>query len=285
MPLTHIKRYERPDDLQTAWELLVDGGQAVRVLGGGTDLVVNCPREVSTLVDLAGLDLRFLEEADDGSIRIGAMTTFTELLELPALAEHTGGILAEMLVQVGSVLHRNSATIGGHLSRGRLSDVTPVLLALDAEVTFTNGTSHTMPIETYYAEQRNRTPHIVTEVRLPAARPSSAGAFERFTRTAFDHALVNCACRIDLAGGTVAQARVVVGQTAALGRRVPPAEAALAGGPLDGDSIAAAAAAAQETVETSGDWSAGAAYRSHLIGVLVGRSLATVARRLEGGAA
>jgi CO/xanthine dehydrogenase FAD-binding subunit len=53
---------------------------------------------------------------DDGGLRLGAMTTFTELLEHPG-SPPRHGVLAEMLGQLGSVLHRNSATIGGHVAR------------------------------------------------------------------------------------------------------------------------------------------------------------------------
>jgi aerobic carbon-monoxide dehydrogenase medium subunit len=283
MPTDQITAFHRPADLETVWALLRDGGESVRLLGGGTDLVVACPPEVATLVDLARVGLDRVVEEDDGSLQLGAMVTFTELLEHPAVREHATGVLAQMFGQVGSVLHRNSATLGGHLARGRMSDVIPCLLALDATVVTYDGARHEVPLGDYHAASRDL--HVVSEVRLPALPARSAAAFLRFSRTSFDHAILNGCCRVDLDGDTVAQARVVVGETAVLGRRVPAAEEQLVGAPLEPTRIEAAAAAAIETVTTRGDWVASAEYRSHLVGVVVRRCLTEAARRLGGSTA
>jgi aerobic carbon-monoxide dehydrogenase medium subunit len=290
MPTDQITDYHRPGDLASVWALLRDGDGSVRLLGGGTDLVVACPTEVRTLVDLAraGLD-RIVAEAD-GSLRLGAMATFTELLEHPDVRAHGTGVLAEMLGQVGSVLHRNSATLGGHLARGRMSDVIPVLVALDASVVIHAGEDRELPLQDYHATAPG--PHVVTEVRLPTLPPRSAAAFLRFSRTSFDHAILNGCCRIDVEGGTtggqdeaVQGARVVIGETAVLGRRITAAEEAILGAPLDAARIEAAAQAAEETVATRGDWVASAEYRRHLAGVTVRRCLTEAAQRLREGTA
>lgn len=280
MPLMQIEAYHRPADVDGAWALLRDGGGAVRLVGGGTDIVVNCPPEVTTLVDLADAGLRYVQANDDGGLAFGAMATFTDMLEHPAVADHATGVLTEMLSQVGSVLHRNSATIGGHLARSRLSDVIPVLIALDATVVTYDGEHHEVGLEDYLDQDRG--PHLVTEVRVPPT-PAGAAAFVRFTRVAFDHSMVNGACRIDVDDGEVVAARVVVGESASVGRRVPAAEEALVGTPLDEAAIAAAAAAAREHVTMHGDWIASAEYRRHLAGVAVQRCLERAAERLDGG--
>jgi CO/xanthine dehydrogenase FAD-binding subunit len=276
-----VRSYHRPTELDQVWSLLREGGETVRLLGGGTDLVVACPPQVETLVDLAAAGLDTVGVADDGGLRLGAMATFTELLEHPAVGSHASGVLADALGQVGSVLHRNSATVGGHIARGRMSDVIPVLLALDAVVVTYDGDHHELPLEDYHAGPRR--PHVITEVRLPALRAPSAAAFLRFSRTSFDHAILNACCRIDLADGgkgTIAAARIVVGETAVLGRRVTDAEAVLVGGVLEPSRIDAAADAAEAAVEPRGDWIATADYRRHLVGVAVRRCLTEVASRL-----
>jgi aerobic carbon-monoxide dehydrogenase medium subunit len=277
-----VRSYHRPTELDQVWSLLRDGGDTVRLLGGGTDLVVACPPQVETLVDLAAAGLDTVEVMDGGGLRLGAMATFTELLEHPAVGAHATGVLADALGQVGSVLHRNSATVGGHIARGRMSDVIPVLLALDAVVVTYDGDQHEVPLGDYHAGPRQ--PHVITEVRLPALPGPSAAAFLRFSRTSFDHAILNACCRVDLEGSgtdtTVAAARVVVGETAVLGRRVTDAEAVLVGGVLDPPRIDAAADAAEAAVEPRGDWIATADYRRHLVGVAVRRGLTEVAARL-----
>jgi aerobic carbon-monoxide dehydrogenase medium subunit len=287
MTVSQLTEYHRPTDLDQAWSLLRDGGDAVRLLGGGTDLVVACPREVTTLIDLGDVGLGGVTATADGGLRLGAMATFTELLETPEVGAYVTGVLADALGQVGSVLHRNSATLGGHLARGRMSDVIPVLLALDATVVTYDGQRHEVALGEYHA--RPRTPHVVTEVVLPAVTARSAAAFLRFSRVSFDHAILNGCCRVDLdedtadTGGPIAGARVVIGETAVLGRRVAAAEEALTGNTLDDAHIEAAAEAATAEVETRGDWVASADYRRHLVGVTVRRCLVEVRERLRGG--
>jgi aerobic carbon-monoxide dehydrogenase medium subunit len=290
MPRTRIANHHRPVALDDAWRLLVDADGAARLLGGGTDLVVRCPSEVTALVDLAGVGLRYVEVTEDGGVRLGAMATFTDLLEHPAVAGYGTGVVGEMLAQVGSVLHRNSATIGGHVVRSRLSDVLPVLLALDASVVTYTGTTAELSLADYLDAELG--PHVVTEVRLPAPRADSAAAFVRFSRTAFDHASVNACCRVDVdttatdgnaREGPVRAARVVVGESAAVGRRIPAAEAVLVGSALTPDAVTAAVAEARGAVELHGDWIASAEYRQHLAGVAVERCLSTVVTRLKGG--
>lgn len=283
MPLTQIQHYHRPSDLDAAWRMLRHEDGVARLLGGGTDLAVRCPPEVTTLIDLSHAGLRYVEPSDDGSVRIGAMATFTDLLEHPAVASHTGGVMGEMLAQVGSVLHRNSATIGGHVVRSRLSDVLPVLLALDATVVTFAGSRVELPLADYLAADPG--PHVVVEVALPPPAVGSAAAFLRFTRTAFDHAIVNGCCRVDVQDGVVAGARVVVGESSTVGRRLDAAEEALVGGPPTTERIAAAADLARAHADLHGDWIASAEYRTHLAGRVVQRCLTTVVDRLEGGTA
>lgn len=281
MTLTHVTAYHRPTRIDEAVALLREAAGSARLLAGGTDLVVRCPEDVTSLVDLSGLGLRYVRVDDAGEVRIGAMSTFTDLLEHPAVAGHTTGVVGEMLLQVGSVLHRNSATIGGHVVRSRLSDVLPVLLALDATVVAYADAEVHHDLADHLAADLG--PHVVTELRLPPPAPGSAAAFVRFSRTSYDHALVNVCCRLDVDDGAVRAARVVVGESTTVGRRVPSAEAALVGGPARPAAMVEAAAAVGGDLELHGDWLATAAYRRQLAEVGVRRCLATVLERLPGG--
>jgi CO/xanthine dehydrogenase FAD-binding subunit len=282
MPLTQIERYHRPSDVGAAWRYLTEDDGTAILVGGGTDLVVRCPPGAKSLIDLGAVGLRYVEAADDGSLRLGAMSTFTDLLEHPAVATYATGVMGEMLTQVGSVLHRNSATLGGHVVRSRLSDVLPVLLALDASVVVYAGERTEMALADYLVQ--DATPHVVVEVRLPPRVPGTAAAFARFSRTAFDHALVNACCRIDLDDEVVVAARVVVGESATVGQRIDEAERRLVGAPFTPEAVSAAVEAVRAAVTCRGDWIASADYRRHLAGVAVERCLDTVGDRLQGGA-
>ncbi len=280
MNVPSILAFHRPLTIERVWQLLEEGGSSIRLVGGGTDLAIHCPPDVRALVDLAGLKLDRIFMGDDGAIHIGAMATLTALLEHPMTAQHSGGVIAEMLAHVGSPLLRNAATIGGHLARGRLSDVVPVCLALDADVVVYDGAHHRMRLDAYYRRLAHRSPHLLTELVLPTLPPPSAAAFVRFSRSAYDHALVAVATRVDLVDGAVRSARVAVGARYGPASLIPGAEAVLVGSVLDDEAIEEAAGVVEDVVEVDPSWMASAEYRRHVAAILVGRSLVDVRGRL-----
>lgn len=277
MSLANVTGFVRPADLGEAFAAVQHGAIPV---SGGTAVILHTPSIPSTLVDLTGLPLSGIS-ASEGAFAIGATTTLSEMLEHPGLAAHADGVIAEMLAMVGSPLLRNRATIGGHLGRGRLSDVIPVLLALDATVSWYDGEERDEPLAAFYAAGIHRTPMIITGVAIPALHRPAAAAFRKFSRTHFDLAILNCACRVSLADdGTVHAARVVVGETPELGASVNDAEAMLRGRPFDPSAIAAAATIAATEIPARTDDRASADYRRALAAVLVRRCLADIASRL-----
>ncbi len=273
-----IAHYHRPPDLDTVWGLLRDAEGSARLLAGGSDLVLRCPPEVDTLIDLSAAGLAGVSVRPDGSLAIGAMTTFSDLLVAAPVTDHLGGLLHDVLTDFGSVLHRNQATVGGHVARARMSDLIPGLLAADAEVVVRTEDTSTRALADHLAAPP--TTHVLTEVRLPVARGPAAGAFTRFSRSAFDHALLNVACVVHLDAGVVRTARVVVGETGVLGRRLRAAEAALTGRPLTEATIQAAAQAVVAELDPRQDALASADYRRHLAGVGTRRCLQRAAERL-----
>lgn len=280
MSLSGVTEYLRPRTVEEAFSMI---GTSSRPVGGGTDVILHAPANVTTLVDLAGLRLDYVREGE--GFRIGATTTLAEMERNRALASHLGGVLPEMLRHVGSPLLRNTATIGGHLARGRLSDVVPVLLALDATISVYDGISRTIGLEDFYRAGIHERRMLVTEIGLPAQRPRSAAAFVKLSRTFYDLAMLNCACRVDLdEDGMVSAARVAVGETPALAAPVRRAASVLVGSRFTPGNDAAAAAAAVEAIAFGSDSRASAEYRRDLCRAAVTRCLAAVRRRLGGTA-
>jgi CO/xanthine dehydrogenase FAD-binding subunit len=277
----NITDYLRPGSLEEAWERVGLGDGSIRMLSGGTDLTISAPPEVTTLVDLADCLDNGIESFADGSIRIGAMATLTAMLQSPELAEHATGVVPEMLADVGNPLLRSLSSIGGHVARGKLSDVVPVLIALDAEIGIYRGESDRLPLDGYYDDGIHRTPHLVTELVLPNLPDRTAAAFLRFARTAFDFPILNVCCRASRAGSSVADVRIVCGATPLLMQRATGAESLVGDQGLDHRAIEAAAGRAREEVITRTGWVASAEYRSQLVEVLTERCLTELARRLE----
>jgi xanthine dehydrogenase YagS FAD-binding subunit len=108
--------YARPSTLEQAATLLADGRN--RAHAGGTDLL-GCLRDrvfdVQTVVSLRDLtELRGLEEAPAGGLRIGALVT---VADLAADAQVTSryAALAEAALSVASPQLREQGTVGGNL--------------------------------------------------------------------------------------------------------------------------------------------------------------------------
>lgn len=276
MSLTGITAYLRPGTLEEAIALL---GEHAIAVAGGTDIIRHPHIGVTTLVDLGALPLRYIRQ--DRGFAVGGTATLTDMLEQPGLAAHLDGVLAQMLRGVGSPLLRNIATIGGHLARGRYSDIVPVLLALDATVTLFDGTERTLALADYYREGLHRGSALITEIGLPPAGADTAASFLKFTRVAYDFALLNCAVRLSLGGdGRPTECRIAVGETPALAELIAPAADYLLDGPLDDERIATAAAIAAHEIAAQDDQRASAEYRRQLCRVGVRRCLEEARRRL-----
>jgi len=278
LSVSNIEAFAHPRTIEEAFIAL---GDNARPISGGTDVMLRNPDSSTILVDLMGVPMAEITKSDTG-FSIGANATLTAMAEHPGLAAHLTGVLPEMLVHVGSPLLRNVATLGGHLARGRLSDVVPVLVALDSSIRWYDGEHREAPVATFYEDGAHSTRMLVTGVTIPAAEGNSAAAFHKFLRTFFDIALLNSACVLTVDDtGSVESARVVVGETPSLGVRVTAAEDALIGKAPAPDAFAEAGRIARELVITRGDSRASAEYRSQLVGVAVERCLAKAAARLE----
>ena len=275
MSRSQIESYLRPLGPNEAWEILGRGDNSVRVVSGGTDLTIACPPEVTTLVDVSRA-LPASVELHEDELTVGAMATLTEMIEDPHLAGWASGVIAEMLADVGSPLLRNVCTIGGHLARGKLSDVIPVMLALDAEVTIFAGEEERLTLADYYADDRHRAPHLLMSVHLPKLEPPSAAAFQRFARTAYDFPMANCAVRLSGNG----EVRIVVGATPQRGQRALTAEEIVRSGERDASTFERAGEAAAGEIPVGSSWVVSGEYRTQLVKVLVRRTLAAASIRL-----
>ena len=109
-----------------------------RLLAGGTDLVndIRRPgRQTDLLIDLSHMPALSYVRHDGDMLRVGAMTTFTELQADPLVHEHAF-CLERAASQVGSAQIRNVA------NASPCADGATALVALSAEVTTLDGSGH-----------------------------------------------------------------------------------------------------------------------------------------------
>ncbi len=129
--------YAKPSSLAEALRLLAENDGARALAGGQTLINVMKARAASpdALVDLNGLEeLKGIELAGDGTLTIGAMTTYSELA---ASAEAKARpILGEVCATIADVQVRNRGTIGGNVcSNDPTNHLPPLMCAVGARMT------------------------------------------------------------------------------------------------------------------------------------------------------
>lgn len=181
-------RWLRPRHLAEALDLLAAGA---RPLGGGTHIVGSGEIGRGLWCDLGLLGLSGIGQGEDGSLRIGAMTTIADLAASPRTRTLGGGILADMVRRFGPPPLRQAVTVGGRLGREEgSSDLLPVLMALSARVRLLRrGGERVVELGQGGTRLTVAPGELITEVEIPPTRGSSA--FFKVARTAVDLSLVN----------------------------------------------------------------------------------------------
>src|SRR5580658_11300748 len=88
-----------------------------RLLGGGTDLVVNIRRGIVApplLIDVNGVDELRSIKAGARALEVGASVTLAELAAHPDVVRHYP-VVAQAAAQIAGPTHRNMGTVGGNL--------------------------------------------------------------------------------------------------------------------------------------------------------------------------
>ena len=111
-------RVVRPRTIDEAVRALADHGGDAMVIAGGTDVIPNLQMrlfEPRILVDLKPLHaLSGVSFSEREGLRIGALTTLTNLLAAPIVREKFP-VLARAVATIAGPLQRNMGTLGGNL--------------------------------------------------------------------------------------------------------------------------------------------------------------------------
>src|SRR6184192_717436 len=126
--------YARPSSVEEALAVLSSHDGARPLAGGQTILNVMKARAAApdVLVDLQDLDeLKSIELAVDGTLVLGAMATYSEIMSLAEARARP--ILGEVCAQIADVQVRNRGTIGGNVcSNDPTNHLPPLMVALEA---------------------------------------------------------------------------------------------------------------------------------------------------------
>ena len=258
--------YAQPTSLEEAVSLLHDGGWTV--LAGGTDVYPSLGESpvTSPLLDISRIKaLRGITRQPDGGIRIGALTTWTDIIraELPG----SFNALKQAAREVGSVQIQNRATIAGNLCNASpAADGVPPLLVLDAmaELACSKGT-RTLALSEFILGNRKTVKtdtELLTSIIIPSTSCVGNSTFFKLgSRRYLVISIAMAAARLVAdEAGRITSAAVAVGACSAVAQRLPKLEAALSGQPLD--AVAGVAASHHlEALSPIDDVRAPASYR------------------------
>jgi CO/xanthine dehydrogenase FAD-binding subunit len=279
--------YDDPATLDEALALLAEHGDEAKVLAGGQSLVPLLNFRLARperLVDVNRIDPLVYVRADDGILRLGALTRQAAIERSPEVAARVP-LLAEAITLVGHVQIRNRGTVGGSVAHADpAAELPAALAALEAryhvrsqagERVIESGEMFVTHLTT--ALEPNE---LLEEIEVPVPPPRTGAAFVEFARRHGDFALGGAAVLLTLDdAGTCTRARIALLAAAPTPVRAYDAEAWLVGVRLDDAAAAEAAARAVADVRPTGDIHGGSEYRRALIESLVQRALVRAAER------
>jgi xanthine dehydrogenase small subunit len=256
-----------PRSLDDALGMLQQHGPLMP-LAGCTDVFVQLQfgtQSARRYLNLWGLDeLRGIERRADGTLRLGALATYTELQRSPTVWEHLPMLVAASR-EVGGVQIQNRGTIGGNIANGSpAGDSLPVLAAADAVVVLRSLTGERrVPFNELYTGYRAtviRPDELIVAVEVP---PVEGAQWFRKVGTRAAQAI----SKVVIAGVRAPQPRISLGSVAATVVRLPMTENALAAG----SSIEEAQRVLQQEIKPIDDVRSTATYRLRVAANLLGQ--------------
>jgi carbon-monoxide dehydrogenase medium subunit len=257
--------YARPASVADALALLAANDGARALAGGQTLINVMKARAASPdlLVDLNGLDeLKGIDLAADGTLTVGAMTTYSELIR--SAEARARPILGEVCSTIADVQVRNRGTLGGNVcANDPTNHLPPLMCAIGAQMTIASASGErTVPAADFFLGVYMTAVgqgELLTRIAIPAGKRDG---FAAVTLGVDGTCIVNAAASVN--GGV----RVALGCVDA----VPVL--------LETESLDEVAAAVERAaLQPPADVHASSEYRTHLAKVLATRAAREAAAR------
>ena len=280
--------YHRPSSVDEAIGLLSKYKGKARLLGGGTDLLVQMrggKYELDAVIDAKHIEeLNVLSYDSTNGLILGAAVPCYKLYGDEAIAAAYPGLM-DSATLIGGIQIQGRATLGGNLVNAAPSgDGIPALIAhsATAKVVGPNG-SRDIPAEdgcTGPGRTQLADDEILVSINVPAPAKGFGARYVRFIpRNEMDIAVVGAGVSVTLNNGTIKSARVALSSVAPTPLFVEAAGAALAGKEPTDANIQAAANAAKDAATPITDMRGTVEYRKHLCEVLTRRALHTAIER------
>ena len=236
---------QSPTTLAEVYALLTERGRSIKVIAGGTDLMVLMNAHMldeTEFVDIWRVnELREITDEGD-ALRIGALSTYTQLIRSALIQLYVPSLVAASRT-IGAIQIQNRGTIGGNVvNASPAGDSLPVLAAYDAEIEIgsVRGTRQ-VAFNRFYAGYRRTVlepDELVLALRIPKLKKGERDFFWKVgTRRAQAISKTVMAARAQIANGRIESISIGVGSVAPTVIRVPQTERLLAGAALTSDLV------------------------------------------------
>lgn len=280
-----------PTSLTQAIQIVGGGMEGVKLIGGGTALVVLMKQKLfqpQCLISTRRIpELQVFEYGKQTGLRIGGGV---RLYDVESSVDVLGvyPILAASVHRVGNIRVRQMATLAGNLSHGDyMSDPPAALVALDARVILQGPEGQReVSVEEFilgpYTTQL-APGEVLSEVRVPPVPPGAVSTYLKFAvPSETERPTANIAIQAVPEGDLISDIRVVLGALAGRPLRLAGVEGLIRGNKLTSDLALQVATAALDGVEPIDDGRTAVWYKKEVCGVLVRRALEGVAAQLAG---
>jgi len=273
-----------PTNLAEAYELLARRGYGATIIAGGTDLMVALNArtlEAREFIDIWRLnELRGLSDEGE-TIRIGALTTYTQLIKSPLIQQSLPS-LVESSRTIGAIQIQNRGTIGGNIvNASPAGDSLPVLAAFDAEVEIGSIRGvRRIDFNRFYMGYRKTVmepDEILIAVRLRKLKPNERAFFLKVgARRAQAISKIVMAVNVRTTGEVIDSINIALGSVAPTVIRAVETEALLTNKTLDATIIERARRMISQEIAPITDVRSTEHYRR----TVTGNALAKILRRL-----
>jgi len=217
-------QYFAPQKIEEALEILSKYGKEIKVIAGGTDLLI---QYYDRLYEVGyWLDLKNIKELKEikiyqNQIEIGAMVTHTQLEKSEDIKKYFP-ILSQAAADIGSPQIRNRGTIGGNIvNASPAGDLLAPLMAYDAQFRLLSIQGEKLvPAEEFFIGPKKtilESAQLLTQITLPLPKKKTYGCWIKIgKRKALIIATIALALIVEMAedNKTVKDARICLGSVA-----------------------------------------------------------------------
>ncbi len=282
--------YYRATTVEEAVSLLAEHDEA-KLLAGGHSLIPMLKLRLAqppALIDIGRIaELRGIS-AERGTVRVGALTTHTELADSREL-KSACRILAEAARQIGDPQVRNKGTIGGNIAHADpASDLPAVLVAVEGVIHLVgSGGARRVPASDFFLGLLTTAidaGEIVTHVEVPTLPAGSGCAYLKLEHPASGYAVCGAAAVVELGSrGLCTRVRLCLNGVSATPYWSEALHQALVGAAPEDGAIDDAVDEHLRPPQPLSDTFASSEYRSHIARVYAGRALRQARDRASSG--